>query len=650
MSHNLEQRTHVETVLATTVNATVNARAAIHDGFARSWQRCIRDHGLDPARSEPTRILTEQRLREHTDKIADLLDAAHVGIEQLYGHIASHDYVLLLCDGNGIVVDQLGNPNDKRALRQSGLTLGADWSERHAGTCGVGTCIAEKRALICHRANHFNVNHINLSCTSVPILAPDGSMLAALNVGALRSPPDKNSQNFSLELLRLYACMIEDSYFLQHYRANHIVRISRSPEQLQMHGSCLLAMEANGDIIAANTSARTLLPGCLPKNIDAPDGALNISHLFDCTTDDVLGIPLSTNNHITTIDSHAGNTCFATIIEPHHSDARHPAPTANGTEDVPALDRLTGGDTAMDTTLACAKRLRDEPINILIVGETGTGKELLARALHETSHRANKPFVAVNCAAIPESLIESELFGYRPGTFTGARSEGKKGLIRQSDGGTLFLDEIGDMPYQLQTRLLRVLAEKEVFPLGSERAVSVDLRVVSATHRDIRRLLGDNSFREDLYYRLDGATLRLPPLRARQDLEYIVRQVFDTIRAERHTLLSIRQDAMHALLAHPWPGNVRELHNALQFAVATCSGGIVTRDDLPDACTSASAAAASSEPTSNCVRQPPATTDLNRLLRQHKWNITVVSKVLGVSRPTVYRRMRKQGIVQPHLQ
>jgi transcriptional regulator with PAS, ATPase and Fis domain len=200
-----------------------------------------------------------------------------------------------------------------------------------------------------------------------------------------------------------------------------------------------------------------------------------------------------------------------------------------------------------------SKRLLNRKLNILIHGETGTGKEVIAKALHRSSVRANKPFVAVNCGAIPESLIESELFGYTAGAFTGGRTKGMKGLILQSDGGTLFLDEIGDMPLHLQTRLLRVLSEKEVLPLGADKPVPVDLTVIAASHRDLRNLIGAGSFREDLYYRLCGATLHLPALRDRADKRYLIEKVL----AEESELLGmdaqLSLDAMHAMLCFAWP-------------------------------------------------------------------------------------------------
>src|SRR5690606_30527985 len=183
-----------------------------------------------------------------------------------------------------------------------------------------------------------------------------------------------------------------------------------------------------------------------------------------------------------------------------------------------------------------------------------------------------------------ESLIESELFGYLPGAFTGGQRKGMRGLIQQAHGGTLFLDEIGDMPLSLQTRLLRVLAEREVMPLGADTPVKVDIRVITATHRDMSKLISSGHFREDLYYRLNGAQLKLPALRERVDRHYVIRGVYNALLEERDQNIHLRADAMSALLSYDWPGNIRQLKNALSFALATAEGEEITLHDLPEEC------------------------------------------------------------------
>lgn len=219
---------------------------------------------------------------------------------------------------------------------------------------------------------------------------------------------------------------------------------------------------------------------------------------------------------------------------------------------------------------------RDVPL--LINGETGCGKEAFAKAVHQASSRANNAFVALNCAAIPENLIESELFGYRGGSFTGALKEGMRGKLQQADGGTLFLDEIGDMPFALQTRLLRVLEDRVVVPIGGAPQ-AVDVRIISATHRDLLARVANGSFREDLYYRLNGLEIAVPPLRERSDKAQLLAFLLAEEAAGQVVLLD--EKARHALLDYAWPGNVRQLRNVLRTLAALCENGRIRLDDLP---------------------------------------------------------------------
>ncbi|MDN7995522.1 sigma 54-interacting transcriptional regulator, partial [Burkholderia orbicola] len=242
---------------------------------------------------------------------------------------------------------------------------------------------------------------------------------------------------------------------------------------------------------------------------------------------------------------------------------------------------LHSSDARIAQQAELALRVASKRLPILVLGETGAGKEVFARAIHDAGARRARPFIAVNCGALPEALIESELFGYAAGAFTGARKHGARGKIALADGGTLFLDEIGDMPLALQTRLLRVLADGEVVPLGSDTPVRVDLDVICATHRDLGRMVADGTFREDLYYRLSGATFDLPPLRERADVRDVIAAVFaEEAQATGH-VLTLDATLAEQLAAYPWPGNVRQLRNVLRYACAVCDAARVTRRDLP---------------------------------------------------------------------
>jgi transcriptional regulator of acetoin/glycerol metabolism len=292
-----------------------------------------------------------------------------------------------------------------------------------------------------------------------------------------------------------------------------------------------------------------------------------------------------------------------------------------------------------------AQRVADCAVSVLIRGPTGSGKEAFAKAIHLASNRSRRPFVAVNCAAIPESLIESELFGYTAGAFTGARREGMRGRIAQASGGTLFLDEIGDMPLTLQTRLLRALEEQEVTPLGSERSVKLDLRVICASHRNLRELLARGMFREDLYYRLNGITLELPGLAARRDKANLIRKCMASEIAAGSSA-SIESAALDRLAAYNWPGNVRELRNTIRTALAICENSVVRVSDLPAEIgqpTQYSSRAAAT-PEQDISLQHAEREALLRVIEKNDWVMSHVATQLGISRNTLYRKIKRHGI------
>ena len=323
------------------------------------------------------------------------------------------------------------------------------------------------------------------------------------------------------------------------------------------------------------------------------------------------------------------------------------------------LEDLAGEDPQMLRNARSAYRIADSNVSVLIQGPTGSGKEAFAHAMHLASARASRPFVAVNCAAIPETLIESELFGYKAGAFTGARRDGMRGKILQSSGGTLFLDEIGDMPLMLQTRLLRVLEEQEIVPLGSESPIKVNLHVLAASHRNLRDMIARGTFRDDLYYRLNGITLELPALRDRADKERVIHHAL-AAETDDGRPAAIERDALQRLLAYPWPGNVRELRNVIRTALAICDGGVIRRIDLPREIREAETmrlAPPTSAIRTTVVPDCPGTANplqvaeraaLLSVIEDCHGNMTRVALQLGMSRNTLYRRIKRHGIPLAH--
>jgi transcriptional regulator with PAS, ATPase and Fis domain len=313
------------------------------------------------------------------------------------------------------------------------------------------------------------------------------------------------------------------------------------------------------------------------------------------------------------------------------------------------LNELELGDRKMQTLIAKALKVVGHDIPIMIEGESGTGKELLARALHMAGPRRSGPFVPVNCASIPEGLIESELFGYQEGAFTGAKRKGHIGKIREADKGTLFLDEIGEMPLQLQARLLRVLQDQMVSPLGGTGSFQVELSVVCATNRRVRDAVTAGTFREDLYYRLNGLLLTLPRLREREDRVLLSRKILgDLVGADRPVTIS--PEVLTIFENHPWPGNIRQMHNVLRTAVALIGeGGEITVDELSEDFMEQAGHGIHGR---KMRGEPPTITHddtllsdaearhISSALKRNDGNIAATARTLGVGRSTLYRKLR----------
>lgn len=308
------------------------------------------------------------------------------------------------------------------------------------------------------------------------------------------------------------------------------------------------------------------------------------------------------------------------------------------------LRGVIAASPAMLATCRSIEKIAPTRANVLLLGETGTGKELLARALHELSPRAKGPFVAINCAAIPDALLESELFGHERGAFTGAVKQ-TRGKIEYADGGTLMLDEVGDLPLPLQAKLLRFLQERVIERIGGRQPIAVDTRVVCATHRDLPALIADSQFRQDLYYRISEVTVRIPPLREREDDALLIARALLAAlgRESGKTRLHFAPDAIRALRAHSWPGNVRELENRLKRAVILCESDQVTARDLE-------LDPASDEPPDSPsldlrqARELAERRTIQRALARADGNISIAAELLGVTRPTLYALVNRYGI------
>ena len=623
--------------------------ADLNPAIAVSWRRCALDYSIDPARHYSPTVLDAATLAHRREQYADLVQIASAEIDWLYDYIAKSGYALVLTDADGIVLYEKTDAGLQATFRKAGLVCGADWSERREGTNGIGTCIAENRPVTVHLGEHYRSCHTGLSCSGAPIRDPGGALVAVLDASTLSAQSVRGGVEHTMALVNLSARLIEKYLFLRHFQNGVVFRFHARPEFVNLQHDGAIALASDATIVAADETAMQLLRA---ENRAALIGR-PIGEVFDVDAAELVE-PLRRNDaELRPVrDVALGRRFYASLdrgamhthvpIRPAAKSARVlqvGAPERR--RESLSLEELAGEDPQMLRNVRSAYRIARSRVPVMIQGPTGSGKEVFARALHAASDRAARPFVALNCAAIPESLIESELFGYRPGAFTGARKEGMRGKVLQSSGGTLFLDEIGDMPLALQTRLLRVLEEQEVVPLGTEVPVKVDLHVISASHRNLREMIARGEFREDLYYRLNGITLELPPLAARSDKERLIRE-FLAAETSDDRPAAIEVAAYQRLLDYDWPGNLRELRNVIRTALAICDGGVVRLGDLP------------SELRGDGIREeappsepPPASmlrAEVLRHIQECDGNMSLTAARLGISRNTLYRRCKRLGI------
>ncbi len=643
------QIAHIDELIRTIEGRHSPRDALIH----QSWKRCASEYRLDPGTLRPAVIVTDNKLKEHQGAMEDLLRRARTGAEALYRQVSGLGYVLLLTDQAGVTVDYMGDPASTDALRQAGLYLGSDWNERSAGTCAVGTCIATKEALVVHQTDHYDATHIPLTCTAAPIFDPRGELGAVLDIAALSSPEAKTSQFLALQMVKSFAHRIETASLIASSRRHWIVKLTSLQEFAEVETECVLTLDSSGKIVAFNHYARQLLARELRADWRNPSFLLgrSFSDFFDCEVDSLprfVNSPSIDQNLVRLAGS--GKAMVIQIIPP-ASVRVLPAARVSREAPLPApLKAVAGEDPTLLQSLTKVTRLINTGMSVLIQGETGTGKEFLAKAIHAASMRARGPFIPVNCAALPETLIESELFGYESGSFTGALSKGRKGLIRDAHGGTLFLDEIGDMPPSSQTRLLRVLAEREVTPVGASKPYPVDIRVIAATHRDLLDLIKRGQFRDDLYFRLNGAIVTMPPLRERTDLPWLIERLLERHRRADGSVRRFSPDAMALLASYSWPGNVRELINAIDYACAVSADPVIAATELPDQVigqTSAFAVVSTGNGMPETLQQSADAVALRDVLRRNQWNVSAAARNLGVDRTTMHRRMRRLGVNVP---
>ena len=630
----------------------------VDESLSRSWERS-RHAGLSPVDGliEPP-LCGDGELRQALSAEHDFLAQARPVMDFVFGQMRDSGSLVVLSDARGLLLHSLGDADFLSRAELVSLRPGALWHEADRGTNAIGTALAERRAIVIHGAEHYLERNGFLTCSAAPVFGPAGQLRGVLDI----SGDQRSRHPHTFALVRSAARMIEDRLFHARHTHERIVRLHTLVEGLGGVGEGLLALSEDGWVVGANTLAQQWLQ-LEPAGIGA------------CTLEQLTGArlalwPPGKVMRLTRSDRPALYARLDVRADV-RTDLRHapqPAHAHVAGQEVPSKQTGPDLDPRVQEAISRASRVQRQGIAVLVQGESGSGKEVLARSLHNEGPRAHRPFVAVNCAALPEGLIEAELFGYVGGAFTGARREGSPGRIRDADGGTLFLDEIGDMPMGLQARLLRVLQDHAVVPVGGSKPVPVDFQLVSATHRQLKDAIAAGQFREDLYWRLNGLTVTLPPLRERQDFHAVVADMLQRIAQDMGlpSAPELHPGLRHAMAAHHWPGNLRQLHGVLRTACALLESDAHSLDwrhlpdDVADALrtpigTSTHAGNAPSmpgrpeTPADAPTRIPEANLRqlsgqaIRQVVADTGGNMSEAARRLGISRNTLYRRLKDMG-------
>ncbi|RDB44182.1 sigma-54-dependent Fis family transcriptional regulator [Halomonas sp. DQ26W] len=639
----------------------------------RSWERC-REAGLSPSDQPDLDYVSQVELRQERERLDVIRRIARAELDLLYGQIAGTRFAVALANENGLIMDARADQDFKRVARERNIRLGSLWRESLQGTNALGTCALARHPVLVHAGEHYLDRYKTLTCAAAPVFDPAGRIIAILDASSDSCPRPPHT----LALVNFSAKTIEMGYFRDHYQDQLILSFHSRREYRYTVSAGLIALDTSGQLLAANRQALFILDG-----MQLAEGN-HFNDIFTTPFGTVIDRVLAEGEVM--VADHVGSHYFLTIENTNRLQTTHtlqpqpgedPSPTL-GEDNSEVATARSGVSTAQDPCHG-SRFVANDPhlierlkyltnavkrsLPILITGETGTGKEVFAKHIHQTSGRAGN-FVPVNCGAIPENLVEAELFGYVDGAYTGSRKGGADGLFHQAHGGTIFLDELGELPLASQVKLLRVLDTRRYRPVGGAQDVKVDIQLVAATNANLQQAVQMGAFRSDLFYRLSTISIQLPNIRERSDFvdlaEYILAKVDPGVRLTRCGL--------DELLQHDWPGNIRELRNFLTRMVVLNDGEKITRKEVQatfemadligipephrqppaDPASSPSPerpAAASSTPESgqstHLARQRLLAERIQRACVQHLYNVSKVAREVGVSRSTVYKYLKQ---------
>ncbi|HCE2127619.1 sigma-54-dependent Fis family transcriptional regulator [Vibrio parahaemolyticus] len=574
--------------------------------LSTSWIRSEQAGLKQRRRPEDIRV-TPATLQDRRHQLNFLLETVTQFALPLFNQLFAHsDSRLILTDADGVIIGSWGQPKFREKLTEIALSSGACWQEKVKGTNAIGTAIIEAKPVSVIGDQHFIQHHRFISCSANPIFDHLGHLIGILDITS-----EQKKHDFSTQVLVQNMVQQVENQLLNLIPQGHI-RVDLACEKglLNSGWQGIIIANEDGQILAHNQVASQLLAQ---------------QNVIGQSLDDILSIQ-------------SADHPFVFKTKP-LTDKKVKSRSVTASND------LHYGDSTVEHCWQQANRVIDKDISLLILGETGVGKNEFVKALHKNSQRKTGPLVSVNCGALPKDLVESELFGYVAGAFTGANSKGYQGKIRQAHKGILFLDEIADLPLEAQSRLLHVLQDKTVLPVGSNQSVQVDTQIIAATHKDLDSLVSEGLFRQDLYYRLNGLIIELPRFEERDDKQQLIENIH---RRHAESKQQLCPHLLSLMLSYSWPGNLRELDSLIKVSALMAQGEETLElahvpTHLSKKLSQAQDVATAAEPTLKL--RATVEDKLLKTYQANQGNISKTSRMLGVSRNTIYRKLKSLGIL-----
>ncbi|GAB6455582.1 MULTISPECIES: sigma-54-dependent Fis family transcriptional regulator [Bacillus] len=589
----------------------------INERISESWHRC-KQANVNPHMNKGQKILSSNVFQDQKKKSEIFLDIAIPQIQNMRKTIDELQMMALLIDPDGYVLSLSGNQQTLKRAKHINFIEGVKWTEAAVGTNAIGTALEIEEAIMISGTEHYSVASHSWSCAAAPIHNDDGKLIGVLDF----SCPIEFSHPYMLGMVTSIAHAIERECSIRVHQ-NELHLIHRFLDVIDSNEQVVICNHRNV-IVSASKRIRERVTNW---------SRMKLADLMHYGLKTKLEVPVYSNNRMIGkciyVKENKQEKLFSTSL------------FINGI----TFPGVIGTSDAFQHTLEEIKLVSPTDASVYVCGETGVGKEYVARAIHENSPRKNGPFIAVNCGALPKELMESELFGYAEGAFTGARRQGYKGKFEQADGGTIFLDEIGEVPPEMQVALLRVLQERTVTPIGSSKEVPVNIRIITATHKDLLRLVEEGKFRQDLYYRLHVYPLYVPSLIERkEDIPYFIKHFCK----RKNWNVVFPKSICNQFSQHTWPGNIRELLNALERIYILSQGREICEKQISFLLQTMmrnqhQLELQTENKTENTLnfREKIQRDSMIEALEKTNGNVSLAAKLLDVPRSTFYKRMQK---------